>query len=112
MTHTALWIRCLLAALSGATVTLSLAPWTWWPLGAMSAATLLWLWHSALPQHILRIAWCYGFGFFGAGISWVYVSIHEFGNASAPFRAILRPARPALCDYGLGISLHAFGEAA
>jgi len=89
MTHTALWIRCLLAALSGATVTLSLAPWTWWPLGAMSAATLLWLWHSALPQHILRIAWCYGFGFFGAGISWVYVSIHEFGNASAPFAAFL-----------------------
>lgn len=89
MTHTALWIRCLIAAVSGAAVTLSLAPWTWWPLGALSAATLLWLWHSALPQHILRIAWCYGFGFFGAGISWVYVSIHEFGNASAPFAAFL-----------------------
>lgn len=84
-----LWIRAIIAALLGIAVTLSLAPWNYWPLGALSAASLWILWHTAKPTEILRLAWCYGVGFFGAGISWVYVSIHDHGNASVGLAGFL-----------------------
>lgn len=86
---TSLWVRAVLAVSLGGMVTLSLAPWNYWPLGALSAASLWLLWHKAKPTELLSLAWCYGLGFFGAGISWVYVSIHEHGNASAGFAAFL-----------------------
>ena len=84
-----LWARSLVAIALGALVTLSLAPWNYWPLGALSAASLWVLWQHAKRTEILGLGWCYGLGFFGAGISWVYVSIHEHGNASAVFAGFL-----------------------
>ncbi len=33
--------------------------------------------------------WWYGFGAFGAGTSWIYVSIHDYGAASVPLASLL-----------------------
>ena len=79
----------LLAALaSGALLPLTLAPFDWWPLGLVSIGGWFWLLNRrAAPAWALGFA--YGLGKFGVGVSWVYVSIHTYGNASPPLAAML-----------------------
>ena len=79
----------LLAALAcGALLPLTLAPFDWWPLGLVSIGGWFWLLNrSAAPAWALGFA--YGLGKFGVGVSWVYVSIHTYGNASPPLAAML-----------------------
>ena len=83
------WRGHFLAAMAGAAVTVSLAPYEFWPLGIVSCAALAWLltglngWQAALR------GWWYGVGLFGAGASWVYYSIHDYGYASVPLALFL-----------------------
>lgn len=70
----------LLALLAGAIFPLGLAPLDLWPLIPVSLAVLVWLLEDLAPGQALRRAWWYGFGFNGIGVSWVYVSIHYFGQ--------------------------------
>lgn len=79
----------LLAALAcGALLPLTLAPFGWWPLGLVSIGGWFWLLNrSTAPAWALGFA--YGLGKFGVGVSWVYVSIHTYGNASPPLAAML-----------------------
>jgi apolipoprotein N-acyltransferase len=83
------WPGHLLALAAGALTPLALAPFDLWPLGLLSLA----LFHLGLSQLDGRAAawrgWLYGFGVFAAGSSWVYVSIHDYGAASAPLAALL-----------------------
>jgi len=44
--------------------------------------------HSQSKQAFL-IGFIYGLGMFGVGVSWVFVSIHRFGNTEAPLAAFL-----------------------
>jgi apolipoprotein N-acyltransferase len=32
------------------------------------------------------MGWWFGLGLFGAGVPWVYISVHEFGSAWAPVK--------------------------
>ncbi|WP_286805116.1 apolipoprotein N-acyltransferase, partial [Marinimicrobium sp. UBA4209] len=34
-------------------------------------------------------AWGFGIGLYGVGVSWIFISIHSFGNASAPLAAVM-----------------------
>lgn len=79
----------LLALLSGSLVTLSLAPFNLWPVGLLSVATLAWLLQNISPTTAALRGWCYGFGLFGSGASWVYVSIHTYGYTSIPLAVFL-----------------------
>lgn len=73
-----------LAALAfGALLPLSLAPLNLWPLGFVSCAGLFWLWETH-PDRTTSLGWWFGAGKYGVGASWVYVSIHNYGNASVP----------------------------
>ncbi|MBA1264843.1 apolipoprotein N-acyltransferase [Stutzerimonas stutzeri] len=75
------WPGNLLALAAGALATLSLAPFDIWPLALLSVGLLyLGLREPAAKQAAGR-GWCYGFGLFASGVSWVYVSIHDFGSA-------------------------------
>jgi len=67
-----------LALLAGAIFPLGLAPFDVWPLVPLSAGLLC----TALnrTQRAGSVGFAYGAGFFGAGVSWVYVSIHFYGN--------------------------------
>ena len=100
----------LLAAVAGALVTLSLAPFGYWPLGIISCAALAYLLDDLSAAQAALRGWFYGFGMFAAGTSWVYVSIHTFGNAPAPLAAALT----LLFSMGLGlflaIPLYAYGR--
>ncbi|WP_263264809.1 apolipoprotein N-acyltransferase [Pseudomonas sp. RIT-PI-S] len=83
------WPGNLLAAVAGALTTLALAPFNIWPLAVVSLALFyVGLRHLSPRQALLR-GWCYGFGTFAAGTSWIYVSIHTYGGASALLAGLL-----------------------
>ena len=83
------WPGNLLALVAGTLTTLSLAPFDIWPLTLLSVALLyLGLRETAAKQAAQR-GWCYGFGLFASGVSWVYVSIHDFGAASPALAGLL-----------------------
>ncbi len=69
----------LIAATLGMMLTLSFAPFEFWYLAIISIAGL----HQLLlrnKQLKFSIGLFYGIGLFGTGVSWIFVSIHRFGN--------------------------------
>ncbi|WP_223670122.1 apolipoprotein N-acyltransferase [Kangiella shandongensis] len=83
------WLAFFVALIAGAIYPLAFAPLKWWPLALLSIATFWWLITDKSPKKAFRLGWGYGFGLFCAGVSWVYVSINTFGNASPPLAVIL-----------------------
>ena len=69
----------LIAIFLGASVCFAFAPFDQWYLlfPSLIAFIILINQHKAKP---FLLAWCYGLGFFGAGISWVHVSIATYGG--------------------------------
>lgn len=78
--------RWLLAAngLAGAAAVAGFAPLGWWPLSVIALAVLF---ASLARAERLRLGFALGFawglGFFLAGVSWVYVSLHVYGGMAA-----------------------------
>lgn len=83
------WPGNLLALIAGALTTLSLAPFDYWPLAPVSIGMFYLGLRALTPKQAALRGWCYGFGLFGAGTSWVYVSINEFGAAPAVLAGLL-----------------------
>lgn len=83
------WPGNLLALAAGALTTLALAPFALWPLAILSIALFYLGLRELSPRQALGRGWCYGFGLFVAGTSWIYVSIHDYGAASVPLAAFL-----------------------
>jgi apolipoprotein N-acyltransferase len=67
---------------------LSLAPFDYWPLGIVALAGWFWLLRGGRIGAALS-GWLFGLGKYGVGASWVYVSIHVYGNASPPLAGFL-----------------------
>lgn len=74
---------------AGAIQTLVYAPFSYWPLGLISAGVAFFLLHNARKKESLILGWLYGFGIFGTGASWVYISINTYGNAPVPLAIFL-----------------------
>ena len=68
------------ALLAGTIAVPAFAPLGWFPFTILSLAALFLLWDRGGASTGLRIGFAYGLGFFGAGVSWVYVSIHQYGH--------------------------------
>jgi apolipoprotein N-acyltransferase len=77
-----------LSFLAGAATVLAFAPFELHPLAFLTFALLIHLWMSATPTRCLWLGFCFGLGLFGAGVSWVYVSLHQFGGMPAPLAGI------------------------
>ena len=71
----------LVPIISGALFVPGVAPMSAWPSTLLSIAALLYLMHRKSQQSAFFIGWLYGVGLFGAGVSWVYVSIQVHGQA-------------------------------
>lgn len=83
------WPGNLLALFAGALTPLTLAPFDLWPLSLLSLALFYLGLRDLTPRGALLRGWCYGFGLFLAGTSWIYVSIHDYGDAPLPLAAFL-----------------------
>lgn len=70
----------LVAAFIGAATTLAFAPFQFWPLAILSPAFLLLLIHQKSAKQSMMIGYAWGLGQFATGISWVQVSIDNFGG--------------------------------
>jgi apolipoprotein N-acyltransferase len=69
------------AALSGAVAVAGFAPSYLFSLPVLALALLFYLWGQA--RNGRNAAWLgfgFGVGFFSAGISWIYVALHDFGH--------------------------------
>jgi apolipoprotein N-acyltransferase len=74
----------LISFLAGAATVLAFAPVGLFPLAVATFAFLIHLWMHATPRQCLWRGFWFGLGLYGAGVSWVYVSLHTFGGMPAP----------------------------
>lgn len=77
----------LAAALGGASI-LGFAPFELFPLPVLTLALLFRLWQGALPRAAVWLGFWFGLGFFLAGVSWVYVSLHDVGGMAMPLASV------------------------
>ncbi len=72
----------LLALIAGGLLPLAFAPYALYPLAIASLALLFLLW---LDTSVRRAMWrglLFGIGMFGVGVSWVFISMYDYGNVS------------------------------
>jgi len=76
------------AFLAGAAAVLGFSPIDFFPatLGALAVLVHLWV-RAASPGAAFRLGFFFGLGLYGAGVSWVYVSLNRFGAMPAPLAA-------------------------
>jgi apolipoprotein N-acyltransferase len=78
-----------LALVAGGLLPLSFAPFHYYPLAVIALAVLFSCWHSVTAKQAAKLGFLFGLGFFGVGVSWVYVAIHDFGQASILLATLL-----------------------
>ena len=67
---------------------LAFAPVGFFPLAVLTFAVLAGFWTGATPRRAFWSGYAFGLGLFGAGVSWVYVSLHTFGDMPLPLAAL------------------------
>ncbi|MFM9912004.1 MAG: apolipoprotein N-acyltransferase [Methylophilaceae bacterium] len=81
----------------GAFAVLGYAPFYFYPATILALAGLFWLVDSAAtPRHATWLGLAFGAGLFGVGISWLYISLHDFGEMPMLLAAL---ATAALCGF-------------
>jgi apolipoprotein N-acyltransferase len=81
-------ILLLIAFLLGAAAVLAFAPLDFFPLAVVTLAALIALWQERTEKQAALIGFAFGMGLFGFGVSWVYVSLHDYGGMPALLAAI------------------------
>lgn len=77
--------RWIISFISGAVLPSTMAPLYWWPLAIPSLALLFFLLQNIQPRprpikQVFATLWWFSFGQFLVGVSWVYVSMTEYGG--------------------------------
>ena len=81
--------RLIIVFLLGALTVTGFAPFHLFPVPVITLALLFRLWRgSATPLRAALLGFCFGLGLFGAGVSWIYVSLHDFGAMPLPLAAL------------------------
>jgi apolipoprotein N-acyltransferase len=91
-----LGLNSLFSFLGGAATVFAFAPFELHPLAFFTCALLVHLWMHAPPRRCAWLGVWFGLGLFGAGVSWVYVSLHQFGGMPAPLAGF---ATVAFCAF-------------
>ncbi|OGI68767.1 MAG: apolipoprotein N-acyltransferase [Candidatus Muproteobacteria bacterium RBG_16_60_9] len=77
-----------IALLAGAATPLAFAPFDLFPLALLAPAVLFVLWNGTSGARAAWRGFLFGFGMFGVGVSWIYVSLHTYGNMPAPLAGL------------------------
>jgi apolipoprotein N-acyltransferase len=80
--------RAAVAFTAGAATVLAFSPAAVYPVALASFGVLIHLWMRASPGRCFVDGFWFGLGLFGAGVSWVYVSLNRFGGMPAALAAI------------------------
>ena len=81
--HASARFNLLRAFLSGLLLPLGFAPFHFPGLSILGIALLFWQLQQTTSKNIFLTGFFFGLGFLGFGVSWVYVSIHEYGHLHA-----------------------------
>jgi apolipoprotein N-acyltransferase len=74
---------------AGAISVAGFGDWPLFPLPLAALALLFWFWsRSPAARDAAALGFAFGAGFFLTGVSWVYVSLHDFGMMPAPLAAL------------------------
>jgi apolipoprotein N-acyltransferase len=73
-----------IAFFAGAASVAAFAPLGVWPLALVTLAFLIHQWRDATPRRAFVAGFWFGLGLFGIGVSWIYVSLSQFGGMPAP----------------------------
>ena len=77
------------AFLAGTAAVAGFSPFDLFALALAALAVLIHLWQRApAPRAAFWLGFAFGLGFFLAGVSWVYVSMHRFGGMPAALAAL------------------------
>jgi apolipoprotein N-acyltransferase len=79
----------LLSFALGAISVAGFAPLAWYPVPIFALAAMMLVWQSATSKKIAGLhGYSFGLGFFLFGVSWVYVSLADFGGMPLPLAAL------------------------
>ena len=83
------WVGSGLAICAGAVLPLAFAPLQWVFFAFASPAMFFFLCYQSSPRQATQSGYAFGLGFFGVGVSWVYVAIHDFGYTGPVIATLL-----------------------
>jgi len=66
--------------LAGSGLSLGFTPWGSFPLSLLALALLFGRWRESTAVRSAWEGWCFGVGFFVAGLHWLYNSLHDHGQ--------------------------------
>ena len=76
--------------LLGALTVLGFAPFYLFPVPIITISCLFYFWRkSKSPLQAALFGFFFGMGMFGAGVTWIYISLHEFGAVPIPIAVFL-----------------------
>ncbi len=83
------WLSLGICALAGVAHALAFAPFSqpWLALLAL-AVVLGHALRAPTPRRAFQLGWAFGCGWLGLGLSWIYISLHHYGDLSGPFAAL------------------------
>lgn len=91
------YLRLLTAFALGMATVSGFAPFYFYPVPVVTLAMLCLLWRgSKTPFQAGLTGFAFGMGLFGAGVTWLYVSLHDFGHMTMPLAVV---ALVVLCAY-------------
>lgn len=77
-----IFVQMLLAIILGALIPFAFSPYNYWFIAPLSLAFFINLIYKERPLWAFGLGIIFGFSFFGFGISWIHISLHEFGGGS------------------------------
>jgi apolipoprotein N-acyltransferase len=89
--------KLIFALLLGVMTVAGFAPFYFYPVPLITLALLGFIWRRCTtPVQAALAGFAFGMGMFGAGVSWIYVSLHDFGHMPMPLAVL---ALILLCAY-------------